>query len=61
MEPRWAFLLVVFGVLPSLISQSAYWVTASSFGLLAIRNLIYWWRTRAQITWLAADVEWRAR
>jgi hypothetical protein len=59
MEPLWASLLVVFGVLPSLISQSAYWVTASSFGLLAIRILIYWWATRAQITWLAAEVERR--
>jgi hypothetical protein len=46
--------------LPSLISQSAYWVTASPFGLLAIRNLIHWWRTGAQIAWLGAEVEPRA-
>jgi hypothetical protein len=38
MQLLWAGLLVVFGVLPSLSSQSAYWVTASAFGLLALRN-----------------------
>ncbi|PXX06318.1 hypothetical protein [Mycolicibacterium moriokaense] len=59
MEPLWASLLVVFGVLPSLISQSAYWVTALFFGLAANRMLISWWRTRAQINWLAAEIERR--
>jgi hypothetical protein len=57
MEPLWASLFVVFGVLPSLTSQSAYWVTASLFGLLAIRNLDSWWTMRARITRLAAGVE----
>jgi hypothetical protein len=60
MEPLWACLLVGFGVLPSLINQSAYWVTALSFALVASRMLISWWRTRAQINWLAAEVERRA-
>jgi hypothetical protein len=40
-----------------LITSSAYWVTASSFRLLAIRNLIHWWQTRAHRAWLAAEVE----
>jgi hypothetical protein len=40
-----------------LITHSAYWVTASSFGLLAIRNLIHCWQARADIAWLAAEVE----
>jgi hypothetical protein len=53
MEPLWACVLVVFGVLPSLINHSAYWVTALSFGLVANRMLISWWRTHAQINWLA--------
>jgi hypothetical protein len=44
-------------VLPSLISQSAYWMTASAFVLLAIRNLISWWQMRALIARLAAEVE----
>jgi hypothetical protein len=60
MEPLWACLLVVFAVLPSLINQSAYWVTALSFGLVANRILTSWWRTRTQITCLAAEVERRA-
>jgi hypothetical protein len=47
---------VVFGLLPSLTSQSPYWVTASLFGLLAIRSLDSWWRMRAQITRLAAEL-----
>jgi hypothetical protein len=57
MGPLRASLCVVFGVLPSLTSQSAYWVTASLFGLLAIGNLVSWWPMRAQITRLAAEVE----
>jgi hypothetical protein len=32
-----------------LITHSAYWATASSFGLLAIRNLIHWRQTRAHM------------
>jgi hypothetical protein len=60
MEPLWACLLVGFGVLPSLINQSAYWVIALPFGLVASRMLISWWRTRVQINWLAAEVERRA-
>jgi hypothetical protein len=40
-----------------LITHSACWVTASSFGLLAIRNLIHCWQTRADIAWLAAEVD----
>jgi hypothetical protein len=40
-----------------LITHSAYWVTASLFGLLAIRNLIHWWQTRARRAWQAAEVE----
>jgi hypothetical protein len=32
-------------------------VTASLFGLLAIRNLDSWWRMRARMTRLAAEVE----
>jgi hypothetical protein len=42
-----------------LITRSAYWVTASPFGLLTIRNLIHWWQTRAHIAWLAAEVSGR--
>jgi hypothetical protein len=57
MEPLWACLLVVLGVLPSVISQSAYWLTGSYFGLLAIRKLVHWWQTRAQISRLVAELE----
>lgn len=57
MESLWASFLVVFAVLPSLIDQSAYWVTASLFGLLAIRNFVSWWLMRVRITRLAAEVE----
>jgi hypothetical protein len=57
MKPLWAPVLVVFGVLPSLTSQSAYWVTASLFGLLAVRNLVSWWLMHERVTRLAAEVE----
>lgn len=60
MEPLRAGVLVVLGVLPSLINHSAYWVTASLFGLLAILSLVGSWQTRARIIRLTAEVEQRA-
>jgi hypothetical protein len=38
-------------------AAAARWATASLFGLLAIRSLDSWWRMRAQIKRLAAEVQ----
>ena len=56
----WSALLVVLGLLPSVFGESVCWVTASSFGLLAIRNLLAWRRRQRAFTGLASLVEQRA-
>jgi hypothetical protein len=60
-EPFWALVIVMLGVAPSLISDSAYWVTAAFFGLVATLTLRSWWSVRASITALKPDVDGHTR
>lgn len=55
-EPWWAALLAVTGLWPSVTNHSAYWVTASSFGLLAMQILTSRQLSRAQITTLENEL-----
>jgi hypothetical protein len=52
---------LVFGLLSSLSSQSAYrWAPASAFALLAIWGTVAWWRRHLRIVRLRAEVKRQA-